>query len=300
MAQEIKCYPGLDCPEDIIPDKKEYETDIPILSSNHELNYWKETKKCNKFICYKNFLSRYPYGKYEHLARKKLKSLDPSSNKIKLMALVIGNSEYKNAFKLLNPKNDAMDVSDLLETMGFNVTKLINLPKNRLLKYIDEYYLLSKNKNKNTIYLTYYSGHSFFSDGKQYIMPVDAKKNDSNEFIPLLNITPNHFGIKSANDFFLYSTKFGGVSFDGNKTNSPFTKALLQGFEKKDLSLHQVFMYVRNTVKQKTHNSQVPWMSVSADNNLWLSKVKNGYALEGGSNIVILDSSRNNPFKKSN
>lgn len=67
MSQGIKCYPGLDCPEDITSTKK---SSLP----NHELNYWKETKKCNQPLCYQNFLNRYPNGKYANLARSKLKS----------------------------------------------------------------------------------------------------------------------------------------------------------------------------------------------------------------------------------
>lgn len=74
VSKEIKCYPGLDCPEDIPPIKKQKNNTNPhIQPSNHELNYWQETKKCNQPICYKNFLKRYPHGKYAILAQSKLK-----------------------------------------------------------------------------------------------------------------------------------------------------------------------------------------------------------------------------------
>lgn len=42
------------------------------------------------------------------------------------IALVIGNSEYVNTQKLINPKNDANDIELVLNKLNFNVTKLLD------------------------------------------------------------------------------------------------------------------------------------------------------------------------------
>ena len=40
------------------------------------------------------------------------------------IALVIGNSEYRNVGKLPNPVNDAADMAESLKRLGFNVKHL--------------------------------------------------------------------------------------------------------------------------------------------------------------------------------
>lgn len=242
--------------------------------------------------------------------------------KIKLRALVIGNTEYIDANRLQNAVNDAKDISDFLKSIGFNVTELINKPKKELIEEIKLYYFQARNGNNknvpktltkglarisnevtNTVYLTFYSGRAVVVDGMQYLIPIDAKLRNSTssvyDFIPISNIIPKRFGIKSENNFVLYSTQLGSVAFEGERTNSPFTKALLDGLESKDLNLYDVFRYVRRTVKKNTHGSQVPWISVSADEELRLSKLKDGSNINGGGSIVIVDACRDDPFRNS-
>ncbi len=45
------------------------------------------------------------------------------------VALVIGNSAYLNAPPLENPRNDAEDIADALETVGFEVIKGFDLDR---------------------------------------------------------------------------------------------------------------------------------------------------------------------------
>jgi len=47
----------------------------------------------------------------------------------KRVALVIGNSAYRHAAELKNPRNDAADVSSALEKLGFNVITGLDLDK---------------------------------------------------------------------------------------------------------------------------------------------------------------------------
>jgi uncharacterized caspase-like protein len=57
-----------------------------------------------------------------------LLSAQPAFAQDKKVALVIGNSDYKNVFSLKNPVNDAADIGDALKRVGFDVTALSNAP----------------------------------------------------------------------------------------------------------------------------------------------------------------------------
>jgi Caspase domain len=52
-----------------------------------------------------------------------------SAHAEKRVALVIGNSAYKNAARLQNPKNDATDVADALKRLGFETIVGLDLDK---------------------------------------------------------------------------------------------------------------------------------------------------------------------------
>ena len=42
------------------------------------------------------------------------------------IALVIGNSDYSNVGKLNNPRNDANDITSILNKLNFDVTKIMD------------------------------------------------------------------------------------------------------------------------------------------------------------------------------
>ena len=53
-------------------------------------------------------------------------------------ALVIGNQAYKQA-QLTNPVNDAEDMAAILETSGFNVSKIINADRRTMREAIRDF-----------------------------------------------------------------------------------------------------------------------------------------------------------------
>ena len=57
----------------------------------------------------------------------------------KRVALVIGNSAYKNANELPNPKNDASDMGLALKRLGFEVLLGVNLDKAELDRKIRDF-----------------------------------------------------------------------------------------------------------------------------------------------------------------
>lgn len=88
----------------------------------------------------------------------------------KLTALVLGNQNYPD-IPLKNAVNDAVDVSNVLETLGFTVTLL----KDAEIEAIDDAILsFQDNLNNNDVGLFYFAGHGIQLKGDNYITAVDT------------------------------------------------------------------------------------------------------------------------------
>ncbi|WP_448954038.1 caspase family protein [Labrys neptuniae] len=90
----------------------------------------------------------------------------------KRVALVIGNSAYRNTTPLPNPRNDASDVAAALKAVGFEVVDGYDLDK----RGMDDAFRRFANEAADAdAALFYYGGHGFQFQGANYLMPVDAK-----------------------------------------------------------------------------------------------------------------------------
>ncbi len=89
-------------------------------------------------------------------------------------ALVIGNSDYKEIGILKNPVNDAQDMRDTLEALGFKVIYRENTAtRAEMRKAVDEFYdILNQHKG---IGLFFYAGHGIQVKGENYLIPIDSK-----------------------------------------------------------------------------------------------------------------------------
>lgn len=91
------------------------------------------------------------------------------------VALVIGNGDYRNAVALPNPKNDAEDVAAMLETLGFEVIKGIDLDRQGMEATLRQF---AGAVTDAKISLFFYAGHGIQVNGRNYLIPVDAKLED--------------------------------------------------------------------------------------------------------------------------
>ncbi len=89
----------------------------------------------------------------------------------KRVALVIGNSSYKDA-PLRNPVNDARAMSKALKSLGFTVISGENLSQRKMKKLIDKF---GRKIRNGGVGLFYYAGHGMQVDGINYLIPVSAK-----------------------------------------------------------------------------------------------------------------------------
>ena len=88
------------------------------------------------------------------------------------VALVVGNGSYANAGQLANPVNDALDVATKLKSLGFIVIEGHDLAKRDLETKIGEF---SDALDGAAAGLFFYAGHGLQVDGRNFIVPVDAR-----------------------------------------------------------------------------------------------------------------------------
>jgi tetratricopeptide (TPR) repeat protein len=95
------------------------------------------------------------------------------ANQDRRVALVIGNSKYKNVPALINPVHDAEMVAGVLKRTGFeDVTLLEDLNKDAM---VDALRNFAAKTEKADWAVVYYAGHGMEVGGINYLIPVDAR-----------------------------------------------------------------------------------------------------------------------------
>jgi uncharacterized caspase-like protein len=218
----------------------------------------------------------------------------------KRIALVIGNSAYRNVAPLPNPVNDGAAFAATLKAAGFDVVDsrqdLAAAETRRALRDFAD------RARDADIAVVYYAGHGMEVDGTNYLIPVDAKlERDTDVFDEafsldrvLLAIEParqlrlvildacrdNPFakvmkrtvasraigrGLAkveptSPNTLIAYSAKAGSTALDGDSKNSPFTTALVRHIATPGLDVRKAFGFVRDDVLKDTSYKQEPFV----------------------------------------
>jgi uncharacterized caspase-like protein len=244
----------------------------------------------------------------------------------KRVALVIGNSAYKNIPRLENPVNDATLMADTLRSLGFNLIgdrAQLDLDKAGIDNAVQTF---SRQVQGADVGLFYYAGHGVQVRGANYLVPVSANlEREADVDFQLVDIAlvmrqmesagtklnlvildacrNNPFGgrgLRSADGglaqmrapegtLISYATRPGNVAQDGTGGNSPYTRALAQTMRKPGLDIFRVFNDVGLTVKQATGGAQQPWVSSSPiDGNFFFAAVTGGAPTPVGSPPVAV------------
>jgi Caspase domain len=218
----------------------------------------------------------------------------------KRVALVVGNSAYRNVTPLGNPKNDARLMADTLHALGFIVVgggAQLDLDKAQFDQAVQSF---SDQIQGADVGLFYYAGHGVQVRGANYLVPVSANpaRESDVDFQMLdtalvlrqmegagtkLNIVildacrNNPFGGRGLRGsdgglaqmrapegtLISYATQPGNVARDGADGNSPYTRALAEAIRRPGQDIFQTFNAVGLAVKQATAGSQQPWVSSS-------------------------------------
>lgn len=89
------------------------------------------------------------------------------------VALVIGNSAYKNVSALPNPKSDAASIASALRQTGFqSVTLLTDLDRDKLTNALQKFAEIAETADWSVVY---FAGHGMEIGGVNYLIPIDAK-----------------------------------------------------------------------------------------------------------------------------
>ena len=218
----------------------------------------------------------------------------------KRVALVLGNSAYKNVAPLTNPVNDSARIASTLKDAGFDVVdSRRDLPAAETRRALRDFADRARDAD---IAVVYYAGHGIEVDGANYLIPVDARLERDTDIYDeglsldriLIAIEPakklrlvildacrdNPFsrtmkrtvasraigqGLAkveptSPNVLIAYSAKAGSTAADGDGQNSPFTSALSHHLTKPGLDVRRAFGFVRDEVLKTTGNKQEPFV----------------------------------------
>src|SRR5215470_15787187 len=136
------------------------------------------------------------------------------------VALVIGNSKYISANGIPNAVNDARVMARALREIGFVVADGYDLSRDSMERQIREF--LRKSEAAH-VALFFYAGHGLQVDGRNYLLPVDAKLEAASdlgfETIGLDNILESLDGASRTNIIILDACR-----------NNPFAQRLASRF----------------------------------------------------------------------
>lgn len=90
----------------------------------------------------------------------------------KRVALVVGNAAYTHAGALANPTNDANDMADALEAVGFTVIRALDVDKRGFDRKVRDFSAALEDADDAVFF---YAGHGLQVAGQNYLIPVDAK-----------------------------------------------------------------------------------------------------------------------------
>jgi uncharacterized caspase-like protein len=88
-----------------------------------------------------------------------------------LTALVIGNAAYSNVDRLVNPVNDAQDMSAKLSDLGFSVQTLTDATVNQMRDALVAFEIALR---ISSVGLLFFAGHAFQIDGRNYLAGTDT------------------------------------------------------------------------------------------------------------------------------
>jgi uncharacterized caspase-like protein len=132
------------------------------------------------------------------------------------VALVIGNGSYEEAGTLANPVNDAADMAAELRRLGFEVIEGENLGKRDLERKVGEF---SDALAVAAVGLFFYAGHGLQVDGRNLIVPVDARLDAQ------VKLTLETVPMDEVLDIMEQQTKISLVFLDACR-NNPFMKKI--------------------------------------------------------------------------
>lgn len=213
----------------------------------------------------------------------------------KRVALVIGNASYVEG-ALENPVRDATAIASRLRELDFEVVQVtdgsLRDMQQGLVRFLQQI-------ERGATALVFYAGHGIQANGRNYLMPVEAKlesemslrfqamevtdileeleRSGARMNIVILDACRNNpFERKfrggsrglavvdaAVGTLIAYATAPGSVASDGDGRNGLYTQELLKALQEPGLKVEAVFKQVRREVSRYSAGAQIPWESSS-------------------------------------
>jgi tetratricopeptide (TPR) repeat protein len=236
------------------------------------------------------------------IARERLAALTPqapaATDKVRKIALIIGNGAYRNVQELGNPPRDAKLIAAALKDVGFQTVTLSNdLTRDKFFEALRGF---AGDAEKADWAVVYYAGHGFEIGGVNYLVPVDARlaadKDAETEAVALeqviaavggarklrlvmldacrdnpfaptmqrtmeLKLVDKGFSnIEPAAGFMVvYAAKHGETALDGDGVDSPFATAVARDIREPHVEVRKLFDLVRDDVWSASRHQQQPF-----------------------------------------
>lgn len=210
------------------------------------------------------------------------------------VALVIGNAVYAYPKALASPANDARAIACVLERLGFEVIRGLDLDLDAMRDTKAAFE--ARLRTQPNVALVFYAGGAIQVYSENYLVPVAPAIKEIAHFathaLPLGDLlgsmteradvslvfldasrlstlagglanTELHRVRARADLFIAYATSPGRGAWGGTGPNSSFTAALLKHIETPGLSIDDMMINVRRTVLSETDGRQQPWIQSS-------------------------------------
>jgi len=215
------------------------------------------------------------------------------------VALVVGNSAYRHAEPLANPRNDAIAVAAAFGRLGFDVTQLVDADFDTMRRALRDF---SRAVYDSEMAIVFFAGHGMEIAGENWLIPVDAVlRTDLNPEQEAIGLNSFAAAVSGASKLGLvildacrdnpfaarmlrstskpgvvaglmqveptgsvvvaYAARAGTFALDGDTSaNSPYTTALLGQLEKPGQEVELLFRSVRDDVLAATRRAQEPFL----------------------------------------
>lgn len=216
------------------------------------------------------------------------------------LALVVGNSLYRNVPALANPGNDARLIAKTLEDSGFTLIgggPQLDVTRPQTEALIREF---GRRLTADSTALFYFAGHAVQIGGKNYLIPVEANVASANDVkyelvdadfvldemtsagsrlnLMLLDACRNNpfsgRGLRGiavglaqvtapTGTIIGYATQPGAVAADGAGAGSPYSTALARAISMPGTPVLEALNAVGLDVQAATGGRQMPWLALS-------------------------------------
>lgn len=216
------------------------------------------------------------------------------------LALVVGNVRYDGNLALRNAARDARLMEQRLRQAGYTTTLLLDTDRATLYRAVGH---LADQLGGGGVGVFYYAGHGTEINGRNFLIPVDAKLGKPSALpqmaVPVdyligrLKDSGAHLSIvlldacrnapdsgfaplyrgganggfvpeKPANGMLVaYATQPGERALDGAGANGPFALALADWLPRPGLPIEEAMKHVMADVRASTRDEQRPWMATS-------------------------------------